>query len=592
MAPMIIFFITLGMALVLFIWDRIRYDLVALLSLFVLVVAGIVPSEQAFSGFGHPAVITVAAVFVISRSLQYSGVVDLIGQKLGEASQRMVIQIALLSGIVCLASAFMNNIAALAILMPVALHLARKAGKSPSYYLMPIAFASILGGTMTLIGTPPNIIIATFRADITGEAFGMFDFTPIGLSLSMAAVAFIVLVGWRWIPKRTAQDKDEVLFQVKNYVTELKIPESSKLKGISIREINNLAGTNVVVLSIIRQNQSLQVPDVEEQVRGGDILLVEADTDDLKLLVDKAGIELAGNKEIGAQGMEPHEINTLEAVVMNGSPLAGKTAISIGLRSEYNINLLAVARHEKQIWQQIGEHRFQEGDLLLLQGSSSGMRQFINNMRCLPLASRGLQLGKPRKIIYALSIFILAIASVVAGLLQVHIAFSVAAVVMLLSGLLPLKDMYTSIDWPVIILLGAMIPVGVAFESSGGAGYVSHQLLRLGGEVPAWFFLGLIMGITMLLSNVVNNAAAVILMAPVGIQVAAATGLSIDPFLMAIAIGGSCAFLTPIGHQSNTVVMGPGGYKFGDYWKMGLPVSIIVVLVSIPVILHFWPPAA
>lgn len=587
--PMIIFFITLGITLVLFIWDRFRYDIVALLSLFTLVVAGIIPSDEAFSGFGHPAVITVAAVFIISRALQHAGLVDVIGQKLGETSNKLVVQIGLLSVIVCFASAFMNNIAALAILMPVAIHLARKGNNPPSVFLMPIAFASILGGTMTLIGTPPNIIIATFRADVTGEAFGMFDFSPIGLPLSMAALVFIVFAGWRWLPQRSSAASNKILFRIENYVSEIHIPAQSGLEGLCIKEINQMAGTNLVVLSLIRQGQNIQVPAVNEVMRAGDTLIVEASTQDLQTLTEKTGVKLAGNKKLREKDEAAPEINTVEAVVMAGSPLVGKNAINMSLRQEYNINLLAVARQQKQIWQQISRVRFQEGDVLLLQGSNSGINQLINNLNCLPLAERGLQFGKRRKIFFALSIFILAISSVVAGLLPVHIAFSLAAVVMLLSGLLPLKNMYTSIDWPVIILLGAMIPVGVAFESSGGAEFVSQQLLRLGADIPPWLALGLIMLITMLLSNVVNNAAAVILMAPVGIQVATASAFSIDPFLMGIAIGGSSAFLTPIGHQSNTVVMGPGGYKFGDYWKMGLPVSLIVLVVSIPVILYFWP---
>lgn len=589
MDPMIIFFITLTAALVMFIWDKIRYDLVAILTLFALVLFGIIPSAEAFTGFGHPAVITVAAVFIISRSLQYSGVVDAIGQKLGEASQNLLVQITLLSVIVCFASAFMNNIAALAILMPVAMHLARTGGNSPSVFLMPIAFASILGGTMTLIGTPPNIIIATFRADITGTPFGMFDFSPIGFSLSMAALLFIVLIGWRWLPQRTTKETDEVLFHIENYVTELKIPGNSNLQGKTIEQVNSLADTNIVVLSIIRQEQSIQVPSPDEKMRTGDILIIEAGTDDLQTLIDKAGVVWEGDKEIKAESSVSDEINTVEAIVMNGSPLVGETAVSTDLRSNYNINLLALARHEKQIWDQIGQIRFQEGDVLLLQGSGSSINQFIANLKCLPLAERGIQFGKPQKIIFAVSIFLLAIISVVVGVMEVQIAFSIAAVVMVLSGLLPLKDLYNSIDWPVIILLGAMIPVGVAFETSGGAQMVANQLLSVGEHIPFWLSLGLVMAITMLLSNVVNNAAAVILMAPVGIQVATTTGVSIDPFLMAIAMGGSCAFLTPIGHQSNTLVMGPGGYKFGDYWKMGLPVSIIVLIVSIPVIIYFWP---
>lgn len=586
----ILVFLTLGAALALFVWEKLRYDIVALLALFVLVVFGVVPADDAFAGFGHPAVITVAAVLIISQALQHSGLVDEIGRLLSKAGDSLIVQIVILSLFVTVASAFMNNIGALAILMPVAVQLARKSGNPPSYLLMPIAFASILGGMVTLIGTPPNIIIATFRADVAGEAFGMFDFAPVGVPLAAAGLLFITLAGWRLLPKRQTQSPSNGMFHIENYVTEIRVPEGSKLDGVSIAEMNRVADTEVLALGLIRNGIRIHAPSPSEKLKEEDILILEADTDNLKTFIDNTDAELVGERQVRKQAAGSEEIHNLEAIVMADSPLISQTAVDINLRSRYNINLLAIARREKQIWQRIGKVHFKAGDVLLLQGRIGNLNDAVTALHCLPLAERGLSIGKPRKVLFALSIFTVAIAAVVLGLLPVQIAFMMAAVVMVISGILPLREMYTSVDWPVVVLLAAMIPVGEAFETSGAADLITSQILNIGDRLPVWLVLAIIMSITIALSNVINNAATVVLMAPIGINIAGELGASADPFLMAIAVGASCAFLTPIGHQSNTLVMGPGGYRFSDYWKMGLPVTLGLLLLGVPLILYFWPP--
>ncbi|AHM60799.1 TrkA-C domain-containing protein [Flammeovirgaceae bacterium 311] len=585
----LIVFLVLIASLVFFVWGKLRYDIVAFLALFTLVITGIVPTDNAFAGFGHPAVITVAAVLIISRGLQHSGLVDVVGGLLARTGQNQVLQIFILCLIVTFASAFMNNIGALAIIMPVAIHLSRKSGNPPSYLLMPIAFSSILGGMITLIGTPPNIIIAIYRADVAGNAFRMFDFAPVGICLALLGLAFICLLGWRLLPKRQTQDAEQRLFQIENYITEVEVGETSRLSGLPIGDINSLSDTDVQALGLLRDGVRLHAPSPLEELRAGDILILEAGTDDLKTFVDNTGAKLLGGDALRKQAKGSKEIHTMEAVVMADSPLIGQTAYSINMRARFSVNLLAIARREKQYWQRIGKTEFKQGDVLLLQGKRINLRDAITNMQCLPLAERELRIGKPRKIFFALSIFGIAIASVVLQLLPVEVAFMMAAVVMVIVGILPLRDMYTSIDWPIIVLLAAMIPVGEAFETSGAADLITHQILHLGDHHPVWLILGLVMSITVALSNVINNAATAVLMAPIGINIAADMEISADPFLMAIAVGASCAFLTPIGHQSNTLVMGPGGYKFSDYWKMGLPLTIGMIIVGVPLILYFWP---
>jgi len=583
-----IVFITLALALILFIWDKVRYDIVAFLTLFTLVVFGIIPSSEAFTGLSHPAVITVAAVLIISKALQYSGLVDLIVDWISRVSEKLWIQIILLCSIVALASGFINNIGALAIIMPVAIHLARKNKFSPSILLMPLAFSSILGGMITLIGTPPNIIISTFREEALGSRFEMFDFAPVGLALTVGGLLFVTLLGWRFLPKRTSAESAD-LFEIENYITEVLLPEGSKLINVPISEVNQLLKTEILIIGVIRNNLRIHIPSPLDRLQKGDILIIEADTEDLKKITDERFAKLTEEDDIEGNGKKSGAIQTAEAIIMSNSPLVGNSLIDIKLRSHYKLNVLAIAREDTRINKRIAQTKLKEGDVLLLQGEDEKIKEAIKSLQCLPLATRELNIGKPRRVIGAISIFAAAIASVIFGLLPVEIAFSFAAVILVITKILPIKEVYLSVDWPVIILLAAMIPVGEAFETSGGAATVTNLILGLDNEYPIWVFMGLLMLITLALSNIINNAATVVLMAPIAIKVAEGFEVATDPFLMTIAVAASCAFLTPIGHQSNTLVMGPGGYKFSDYWKMGLPVTLIIIALGIPLILYFWP---
>jgi di/tricarboxylate transporter len=583
-------FLTLGITLLLFIWGKLRYDIVAILALAFLTVLGIVPAEQAFAGFGHPAVITVAAILVVSRALQNSGLIDVLARWVDQVGGGRVLQIGLLCLLVTISSAFMNNIGALALFMPVAVNLSRKNGYSPSDVLMPLAFSSLLGGMTTLIGTPPNIIIATFRADVHEAPFNMFDFSPVGIFAALAGLGFIVLAGWRFLPRRQGPGDVKNMFEIENYITEVVIEEGAKIQGKTILEMREMIQAEVLVLGIVRNQRRIHAPSPRRTLDVGDILILEADTDDLKRFLEEAQVTLVGSQKLRKEAAGSGEIQTVEAIVQDNSPLIGENAISMNIRSRYDINLLALARRGRQIIQRIGHVRFKAGDVLLLQGRRANLQEAMISLYCLPLAQRGISIGKPRRTVLSLMIFAVSIMAVVLGVLPVELAFTIAAVVMVIMRLLPLQELYASIDWPVIVLLAAMIPVGIAFETSGGTDVVAQQVLALSQQYALWVVLVVVMLATMLLSAVINNAATAVLMAPIGIHIATELGSSSDPFLMAVAIGASCAFLTPIGHQSNTLVMGPGGYRFGDYWYLGLPLTIIVTAVSIPLILFFWPP--
>ena len=581
----------LAVTLALFVWGRWRYDLVAMAALLTVFIAGLVSADQLFLGFGHPAVVTVAAVLVISRGLINAGVIDTLSHHLGKVGTRPMAQVSALTAIVIVSSGFMNNVGALALLMPVAIWMSRRSGRSPSLLLMPLAFGSLIGGLITLIGTPPNIIIALFREETGKPAFAMFDFTPVGAGVALAGLLFIALVGWRLTPRRKGQIAPEELFEIDSYISEILIPEDSKFVGQTIFHLTSAMEkeTEATVVDLVRNGRHLPAPSWYEIIQADDIVMVKAAPEDLKTLVDGLGLKLAESKSHPKTTLGSEDVRIVEAVIATDSPLAGKTAASLYLRHNYGVNLLAIARSGRRLKSQLGQTQLIIGDILLLQGKDESLQNLLKTFKCLPLAERGFRIGQPSRIVMAVGIFILAMLFSIFNVLPVQVAFAASAVIMILAGLVPLKEIYESIDWPIIVLLGAMFPLGHALESTGGARLIAEKLLILSGHLPPMGILSVLMVGTMLLSNVVNNAAAAVLMAPIAITLAEGMTVSADPLLMTVAVGASCAFLTPMGHQSNALVMAPGGYEFCDYWRLGLPLSLLVIVIAVPLILHFWP---
>lgn len=612
LTPSTLVFIVLGLTLVAFVWGRFRYDLVALSALLGSVMLGLVPAENAFMGFGHPAVITVAAVLVLSRGFERSGVVDIIANQVLKVGENLLLQLLVLVGTVVLLSGIMNNVGALALLLPVAMRLAREHNTSPSLLLMPLAFGSLLGGLTTLIGTPPNIIISSYRRDVSDEAFSMFSFAPVGIVVALAGLAFIVLVGWRLTPKRSGQASTDEMFDTANYLVELKVGEESKARGLTLQQLRDELDETIPVLAVVRDDDRRAGYNFHGALEEGDILLLEAGPDELQMLEDKVGLSaiaeleddteeaadpvndggVKAKKEDAAQEHQPVDtegLQLIEAVVRNDSMMINRSVRQLRLNHQFGLHLVAVARDGGRLKQRLRDIRFKNGDVLLLQGSENEMSESLASLGCLPLANRELHLGQPRKLMLSIAIFSLAIMAMLFDLLPAAVAMSTAALISLLIGVLPLREGYQAIDGPVIVLLAAMIPVGEALETSGGADLIADALLRFGNDWPVVVTMVGLFLLSMLLSNVVNNAAAALLMAPIAASLAKGFDVSLDPFLMVVAVSASCAFLTPIGHQSNTLVLGPGGYRFGDYWKLGLPLSLVVLAVAIPLILIVWP---
>ena len=584
-------FAVLGLTLALFVWGRWRYDLVALVALLALLATGTLPFDRAFEGFAHPAVITVAAVLVISRALQNAGVVDLAMRLLTPLKGRPVSQLIVQTVIVAVLSAFMNNVGALALMIPVALRQAYRDGYSPAIALMPLAFGSLLGGLTTLIGTPPNLIVSAYRARELGEGYAMFAFAPVGGAVALAGVAFVTLIGWRFLPKgRRGAPESERLFDVSDYVTELRVDPESEIVGRTVAEIEDLAeGEDVTVLGVLRDESKQLAPSSHERVTAGDVLVVEADTQAIKALLDATDLQLAAAEEISREDLGDDEVSVQEVIVAPYSPFDGKTAAALALRTIYRVNVLAVARAGKRVDGRLAEVSFQSGDVLLLQGPSERLADLTRERRLLPLADRDVGVARPRRLLLAAATMAAAVTIVMTGLAPAPVAFTGAAVLLTLLNVLQRDEPYQAIDWPVIVLLAALIPVGTALEATGGTALLADGLLALTGDLrPVWVLVTLMVA-TMLLSDLVNNNATAVLMAPLAIDVAQRLEVSLDPMLMAVAIGASCAFLTPIGHQSNTLVLKPGGYRFGDYWRMGLPLEVIIVAVSVPLILVVWP---
>ena len=577
--------------LLMFAWGRWRHDLVAMTALVLCALFGLVSMDQTFSGFGHPAVVTVATVLIISHALKNSGVVTLAASRLGSMTKNRFLHIGILTLVVTVASAFMNNVGALALMLPIAIATASEHGRSPALLLMPLAFGSILGGMTTMIGTPPNIIIASFRADLPGEeAFGLFDFSPVGVPVAIAGVLFVVLVGWRLLPReRLEKNASDQLFEVGDYLAELRITEESELIGSNVPALIFDDEWDLMLVGIAHENSRAQPPAYGYRFQEDDVLIVHGKAEELQPLIDRYKLEMLSAPGSELQEVAPSELSLFEGIVSADSPLVGRSSAYLRQESGGRVALFGLSRNGQVLRSRLRRVTFRIGDILLLQGIEEEVSAHISRFGLLPLAPRSLSLGQRQRALTALLIFAGAISLGLLNLMPLYLAFLIAIFFYLLLGILPVRRLYDEVDWPVIVLLGAMIPVGQALETTGTTTLLALNIVEWTTGWSIVWVLALLLVVTMFLSDIINNAATVLVMAPIAVSLSTALGLNADPFLMAVAVGASCAFLTPIGHQNNTLILGPGGLKFGDYWRLGLPMEILVVAVSIPMLLLVWP---
>jgi di/tricarboxylate transporter len=582
------FSIVIGL-MVLFVSNWIRYDLAALLGLVAAVAAGIVPVDKAFNGFSDQVVVIVGTVLVVSAGVAKSGVIARLIRSAEPIMKTTGSQVLVLTSTVAVLSSFMKNIGALAIFLPVALQIARRTGTSASRLLMPMAFGSLIGGVVTLVGTSPNILVSRVREEVLGKPFAMFDFAPVGLGILLSGLAFLA-VGWRLLPvARAAQPVPEDSFKVEAYVLEAALPATSHFVDRTVAELEGLAEGNVSVVAIIREGGRRYVPAGHWWMFADDILVLQGDAHAIRELVEEAGLKVVGTAKPPVETASRGPLAVVEAVIMEHSALVGHTPAELRLRDRFGVNLVAISRRGLSGHVRLRDIRFEVGDVLILQGSLEGTAEVLQGLGCLPLIDRATGFGTPRRDYLPLAILAVTILVIATKLVPVTAAFFAAAVAMVLTRVLSLKEAYEALNPPVLILLACLIPVSDAINSTGAAGIVAGGLAGVAGALPDLAAVTLVLVASMAVTPFLNNAATVLIMAPIAAGMAKTLALNPDPFLMAVAIGAACDFLTPIGHQCNTLVMGPGGYRFGDYWKLGLPLSVIVAGVASFLIPLFWP---
>ena len=569
------------------VWGKIRYDLVAFAALLVAVLMGFVPAKEAFYGFGHPAVVIIALVLIVSRGLMNSGAVELIARYVVNPERKLSMHISIMSVAGALLSAVINNVAALALLMTLDIDAAKKAKRAVSLSLMPLSFGTILGGMITLIGTPPNIVIAQYRQDALGEPFSMFDFAPVGLTIAFVGIAYVALIGWRLLPKR--EDRASLEGDAGLYVAEARIEEGSKSDEMAVSDLYPLANDNDIrILGLVRNGKRLRGFSRNEVTRKGDFLVLEGNPKSIEAFMGAAQLTFAGSEKHEG-GVRGKSLSLIETIVPDTARIAGRTSRSLRLLYRQGVTLLGVSREGKQFRERVRQLPIKAGDVLLLLGPSERMETATKWLGVLPLADRQTEVIQRTKAILAICAFAIAIALSAFGLTSLSIALGLCVIFYVAVNLVGGEDFYALIEWKVIVLLASLIPLSAALQNSGGTQLIADLIVNQTQGLPHWVILTVLMIVTMTLSDFLNNVATALIAAPVGVQVANSIGANPDPFLMGVAVAASCAFLTPIGHKNNTIIMGPGNYHFGDYWRMGLLLEVIVIAAAVPAIMFFWP---
>lgn len=596
---MAILAVTMG----LFLWGRWRHDVVAVAALLASVFLGLVGKEAAFAGFSHPAVVTVACVLILSRGLHTTGAVDILTPYVLPRNAGITYTLIRLITLGAVLSAFMNNVGAMALLMPIAIQVAAKHDLPPGKVLMPLAFGTILGGMTTLIGTPPNLIVSGYRAGTEAGGFAMFEYAPVGCAVAGAGIVFLVLLGRYLVPTRQGTQEDQ--FDTGAYLTEARVTEDCKAVGLTLRKAEEILNTaDAQVVGMLRNDVRISIQNRRWILRPGDILVIEAEPESfaaalasLGLTVDESEDPSSTDAEVESQDpaesdekrSDSEEVVLQEYVPLPHARLIGRSTRAVNLRTRYGLSLLAISRRGRRITKRLHDTAVQAGDVLLMQGASETLAAFGSDLGCVPLAHRSIHIPDKRRATLATLIMGLAIAVAAVGWMPAQIAFATGVLLFALLRVVSLRAVYDAVDWPIIVLLAALIPVAQAMATTGAADWLAQGLLdniARGHPVAA---LILLLVVTMTLSDFMNNAATAAVMCPIAFSTATQLGSRPDAFLMAVAIGASCAFLTPIGHQNNTLIMGPSGFRFGDYWRVGLPMEIIVVAVSVPILLLVWP---
>ena len=585
---------TILILLGLFIWNKYRYDAISIAALVFLVAISSIPNlelniiskDDALDGFANPAVMTVALVLIISHGLKNAGLSALAGKVLAGRQFTEIQFLLCLLAVAATLSSFINNIGAMAILLPLTVSVCQKMEWHPAKFLMPLAFACILGGMNTLIGTPPNIIISEYAYQETGAGFNFFDFSKVGLAITICGILFVAFIGNKLIFLR-AIPSDEPLINMKGYMFEVEVNEGSSSAGLTLYKFKEQAGEDIEIMGIISETGSVKKVQNNMRIKEGQILVIKSPPDEIGKILNLFDFSIPDE----LHGIDEADLEEIEVLISPGSRLIGRKYDFFQKLAFEELNLLGLWRKGTKYRTRLTRETFKAGDVLLL-----GVRDLddeevkgkINHLGLMPIREREIEVISSRsRLLKGLVFFISSILAVAFGVLSPTISFLLCVLCFARIKIID-SNFYRSVEWPIIVMLAAMIPIGMAMQSTGLSGLIASSISNLAPNLGQAWILIIILVITMAVSDIINNAATAVIMAPISYEIALNFGYDVNAFLMVVAIGASCAFLTPIGHQCNTVVMGPGNYKFTDYWRMGLPLEILIVAIAIPMILFVW----
>nr|WP_166176804.1 SLC13 family permease [Altererythrobacter segetis] len=580
-------FAIVGTAVALFASGRFRYDAISLGALLVAVLTGVVDGKHAFTGFTSDVVIVIAGALILSAAITRSGVIEPLVAPLIRHLRTPQTQVPAMAAATGLFAMINKNVGALAALMPVAIRLGRSEQSSPSLLLMPMSFMALLGGLVTLVGTSTNIIVSQVREDTFGKPFAMFDFAPVGLGLTLAGFVFLSF-GWRLLPRdRAPRAAMEDAHAGVQYATEAGIGDGWPESLATVADLK-LGDFNVQLTGLIDAQGERRPVDPGTKLVPGMVLQIRGEEESLATLFQRLPLEHA-REEIPVETEEANEeLRSIEAVVEPRSILVGLSAGIVALQRTFGTKLLAVSRHGQPLRERLSEVRFEPGDLVVIQAGEGALARVLQELGLLPLAERSVTIGTRRARYGPILLLSAAIALVALHVLPVAVGFFAAAVAVIAIGSLSMREAYRALEPEVLVLIGALTPLSEAIHDNGGTALIAHGLASaLSGASPI-IVLGGMMLAAMVCAPFLHNAPTVLILAPIGVGLAEKLGLGADAMLMAVATGAGCDFLTPIGHQCNTLVRGPGGYRFGDYARLGLPLSFIVILLGTPLVAWVW----
>ena len=579
-----------AVALVLFIWNRLRVDVVALIIMLLIILTGLATPRQGISGFAHEATITVALVLILAAGLLRTGAIDVLARwtaRLAGRSELRLLSLTLL--IVVPLSAVINNTAAVAVLIPMVLGLARSSEVAPSRVLMPMSFAAQLGGTLTLIGTSTNLLVAGVALDLGVERLRLFDITMPALLVCAAGLLYLFTIGRLLLPHRTAEEDLLRSYELHDYLTMLRVRPGSRLADRSLAEsrFGHMFGLQVV--RVVHHDGTIDAPTGGTMIRAGDVLAVEGKIPDIARIQNEGGLEMADTELALEQAAASDDVRIAEILVPRRSSTLRQTVRDLALRARFGISAVAVRRHGVRLHEPVSDVRLQAGDMLLVQGTTESLNRLHQESDLALLGAVDLPEIRARKMKYAVPIVAGVVLLPAIGVMSILVSALIGVIAMFLTRCITPDEAYREMDWMVIVLLGAILPLGEAMHRTGAAAYIAHNLMTFASPLGPHGLLAVFLLVTTLLTSVISNAAAAVVLAPIAVAGAASLGLSPMPFVIAVMIGASNSFLSPVGYQTNTMIYGPGGYRFSDYLRVGAPLSAIVVLTATFAIPLFFP---